>query len=115
MSPMCCGPLAGRIDGGLWGATRFVKEATPMTIEEQLRKRLRKARSTVFRRSERRRVEAASPAAEPLKAKLDEAARQDASAMKFSLLDERSVRLFVALCRCYGTRRFRYPHQWRTR
>ena len=79
-----------------------------MTIEEQLRERLRKVEALYFGVASGRRVEAASPAAEPLKAKLDEAARQDAaSAMKFSLLDEWSVRLFVALCRRYGTRRRR--------
>src|SRR5208283_2792406 len=59
--------------------------------------------------------EAAGAAAERLKAKLDEAARLDPPVeMKFSLPDEWSVRLFIALCRRYGVRPFRYARQRRT-
>jgi hypothetical protein len=51
-------------------------------------------------------------AVERLKAKLDEISRRDPPIdMKFSLPDEWSVRLFIALCRRYGVRPFRYPRQ----
>jgi hypothetical protein len=50
--------------------------------------------------------DAAEAAAERLKAKLEEASRCDPPIeMKFSLPDQWSVRLFIALCRRYGVRR----------
>jgi len=56
--------------------------------------------------------DAAEAAAERLKAKLEEACRRDPPIeMKFSLPDQWSVRLFIALCRRYGIRPFRYPRQ----
>ena len=86
-----------------------------MTIEEQLRERLRKVEALYFGATSAGEREAASAAAERLKAKLDAAARIDPPVeMKFSLPDEWSVRLFVALCRRYGVRPFRYPRQRRT-
>lgn len=60
-------------------------------------------------------LEAAGADAERLKAKLDEAARRDPPVeIKFSLPDEWSVRLFVALRRRCGVRPFRYTQQRRT-
>jgi hypothetical protein len=57
--------------------------------------------------------DAAEAAAERLKAKLEEASRHDPPIeMKFSLPDEWSVRLFIALCRRYGVRPFRYRSRW---
>ena len=55
---------------------------------------------------------AAEGAVKRLKAKLDEVSRRDPPIeMKFSLPDQWSVRLFIALCRRYGVRPFRYPRQ----
>ena len=86
-----------------------------MMIEEQLRERLRKVEALYFGSTNSGEREAAGAAADRLKAKLDEAARSDPPVeMKFSLPDEWSVRLFVALCRRYGVRPFRYPRQRRT-
>ncbi len=85
-----------------------------MVIEDQLRERLGKVEALYFGATNTGEREAAS-AAERLKAKLDEAARRDPPVeMKFSLPDEWSMRLFVALCRRYGVRPFRYPRQRRT-
>ena len=56
--------------------------------------------------------DAAEAAAERLKAKLEEVSRLiSLIQMKFSLPDEWSVWLFIALCRRYGIRPFRYPRQ----
>ena len=86
-----------------------------MMIEEQLRERLRKVEALYFGASSAGEREAAGAAVERLKAKLDEAARIDPPIeMKFSLPDEWSVRLFIALCRRYGVRPFRYARQRRT-
>ncbi|KWV49291.1 hypothetical protein AS156_16245 [Bradyrhizobium macuxiense] len=83
--------------------------------EEQLRERLRKVEALYFGATSPGEREAASAAADRLNAKLEEVARRDPPVeMKFSLPDEWSVRLFVALCRRYGVRPFRYPRQRRT-
>lgn len=55
--------------------------------------------------------DAAEAAAERLKAKLEACHDDPAVEMKFSLPDQWSVRLFIALCRRYGIRPFRYPRQ----
>ena len=76
-----------------------------MEIEDQLRERLRKVEALYFGAMSVGEREAAGAAAERLKAKLDEAARLDPPVeMKFSLPDEWSVRLFIALCRRYGAK-----------
>jgi hypothetical protein len=86
-----------------------------MTIEDQLRERLRKVEALHFGATSNGEREAASAAADRLRAKHDEAARSDPPVeMKFSLPDEWSVRLFVALCRRCGVRPFRYSRQRRT-
>ena len=86
-----------------------------MEIEDQLRERLRKVEALYFGATSAGEREAAGAAAERLKAKLDEAARIDPPVeMKFSLPDEWSVQLFIALCRRYGVRPFRYARQRRT-
>jgi hypothetical protein len=86
-----------------------------MMIDEQLRERLRKVETLYFGATSAGEREAAGAAVERLKAKLDEAALRDVPVeMKFSLPDEWSVRLFVALCRRYGVRPFRYTRQRRT-
>ncbi len=86
-----------------------------MEIEDQLRERLRKVEALYFEATSTGEREAASAAAERLKARLDEASRLDPPVeMKFSLADEWSVQLFIALCRRYGFRPFRYARQRRT-
>src|SRR5712664_4609750 len=83
-----------------------------MLIEEQLRERLKKVEALYFGAATAGERDAAEAAAERLKAKLEEACRRDpAVEMKFSLPDQWSVRLFIALCRRYGIRPFRYPRQ----
>ena len=83
-----------------------------MRIEDQLRDRLRKVEALYFGAATAGECDAAEAAAERLKAKLEEVSRRDPPIeMKFSLPDEWSVRLFIALCRRYGIRPFRYPRQ----
>lgn len=83
-----------------------------MLIEDQLRERLRKVEALFFGAATAGEREAAGAAAERLKAKLDEAGLRDPPIeMKFSLPDQWSVRLFIALCRRYGVRPYRYPRQ----
>ena len=83
-----------------------------MLIEDQLRERLKKVEALYFGATTAGERNAAEAAAERLKAKLEEACRRDPPIeMKFSLPDQWSVRLFIALCRRYGLRPFRYPRQ----
>jgi hypothetical protein len=81
-----------------------------MAIEDELRERLRKVEALFFGAATAGERTAAGAAAERLRAKLDEAARSDPPIeMKFTLPDLWSTRLFIALCRRYGFRPFRYP------
>ncbi len=83
-----------------------------MAIEDQLRDRLRKVEALFFGASTAGERNAAGAAAERLRAKLDEAARDEPPIeMKFTLPDSWSVRLFIALCRRYGLKPFRYARQ----
>ena len=85
-----------------------------MLIEDQLRERLKKVEALYFGATTAGERDAAEAAAERLKAKLEEACRRDPPIeMKFSLPDQWSVRLFIALCRRYGMRRYRYYRQRR--
>jgi hypothetical protein len=69
-----------------------------MMIENQLCERLRKVEALYFGSTSAGEREAAGAAADRLRAKLDEAARSDPPVeMKFTLPDEWSVRLFVAI------------------
>ncbi len=83
-----------------------------MRIEDQLRERLRKVEALFFGAATSGERNAAGAAAERLRAKLDEAARRDPPVeMKFTMPDLWSTRLFIALCRRYGFRPFRYARQ----
>ena len=83
-----------------------------MRIEDQLRDRLKKVEALYFGAATAGERDAAEAAAERLKAKLEEVSRRDPPIeMKFSLPDQWSVRLFIALCRRYGIGPFRYPRQ----
>src|ERR1700684_1331607 len=77
--------------------------------EDKLRDRLKKVEALYFGAATAEERDAAEAAAERLKAKLEEVSRRDPPIeMKFSLPDQWSVRLFIALCRRYGIRPFRY-------
>jgi hypothetical protein len=86
-----------------------------MTIEEQLRERLRKVEALYFGAGTAGEREAAGAASQRLKAKLTELSRDDPTVeMQFTMPDPWAVRLFVALCRRYGFNPYRYPRQRRT-
>lgn len=86
-----------------------------MTIEEQLRERLRKVEALYLGGATAGERLAAEAAAERLKAKLEEASRIDRpEEMKLSFPDRWSVRLFIALCRRHGLKPYRYPRQRNT-
>ena len=83
-----------------------------MAIEDELRERLRKVEALFFGATTAGEREAAGAAAERLKAKLAEASHLDPPVeMKFTMPDQWSARLFIALCRRYGFRPFRYARQ----
>jgi len=83
-----------------------------MRIEDQLRERLKKVEALFFGAATAGERDAAGAAARRLRAKLEEAARSDPSIkIRFTMPDQWSVRLFVALCRRYGFTPFRYPRQ----
>lgn len=83
-----------------------------MSIEDQLRERLKKVEALHFGATTDGERDAAEAAVERLKAKLEEVSRRDPPIeMMFSLPDQWSIRLFIALCRRYGVRPFRYPRQ----
>jgi hypothetical protein len=83
-----------------------------MAIEDELRERLRKVEALFFGAATAGERNAAGAAAERLRAKLDEEARRDPPInIRFTMPDQWSVRLFVALCRRYGFKPFRYPRQ----
>jgi hypothetical protein len=83
-----------------------------MAIEDDLRERLRKIEALFFGAATAGERDAAGAAAERLRAKLDEVAGRDPPVeLKFSMPDLWSVRVFIALCRRYGFRPFRYVRQ----
>ena len=86
-----------------------------MGIEEQLREKLRKIEALYFGAGTAGERDAAEAARERLKAKLAEIGqRHPPVEMQFSMPDPWALRLFVALCRRYGIRPYRYPRQRRT-
>src|SRR6267378_5746593 len=90
----------------------FLSRSDGMLIEDHLRERLKKVEALYFGATTAGERDAAEAASERLKAKLEEASRRDPPIeMKFSLPDQWSVRLFIALCPRHGVRPFRYPRQ----
>jgi hypothetical protein len=83
-------------------------------LEAQLREKLRKIEALYAgARTEGERM-AAAAAAERIRAKLRETRRAEPEIeMRFSLEDGWRRQLFVALCRRYGMRPYRYPRQRR--
>lgn len=85
-----------------------------MSIEDELRERLRKVEALFFGAATAGERDAAGAAAGRLRAKIAEAARFDPPIeLKFTLPDTWSTRLFIALCRRYGFRPYRYARQRR--
>ncbi|MCC4298507.1 hypothetical protein [Aurantimonas coralicida] len=85
-----------------------------MGIEEQLREKLQKVEVLYFGAGTIGERNAAGAALERLKVKLAEISRRDPPVeMQFSMPDPWALRLFVALCRRYGIRPYRYPRQRR--
>lgn len=86
-----------------------------MTDEAELRDKLRKIEALFAGAATPGERSAAEAALERVKARLSEMARRDPPIeMQLSLTDQWSQRLFIALCRRYGLRPYRYPRQKRT-
>jgi hypothetical protein len=81
-----------------------------MTTEDSLREKLRKIESLFAGGATAGEKAAAGAAAERIRARLGKAARVEApEEIKVSVPDSWSRQLFIALCRRYGLRPFRYP------
>ena len=86
-----------------------------MSGESQLRDKLRKIEALFTGAGTAGERLAAEAALERVRARLAELNRQDpAVEMQFSLVDQWSRLLFVALCRRYGLRPYRHPRQRHT-
>ena len=86
-----------------------------MSIEAQLRERLRKAEALHAGAATAGERNAAGAAIERLRARLAETSRADPPVeIKFTFPDSWAVRLFTALCRRYGFEPYRYSGQRRT-
>ena len=85
-----------------------------MTPEQQLRHKLRKIEALFAGGATEGERLAAGAAAERIRDRLDQAAgKEEEFEMKFSISDIWSRQLFVALCRRYGLRPFRYRRMHR--
>ena len=109
--------VSGGIDDEAWECCRchIVPQVVVMDIEGQLRDKLEKVEALYFGAGTAGEKVAAEAAIGRLRAKLAEIGRQDPPVeMQFAMPDSWAVRLFVALCRRYGLRPYRYPRQRRT-
>ncbi len=81
-----------------------------MNTEDSLREKLRKIETLFAGGATAGEKAAAGAAAERIRARLGRAARVERpEEIKFSVPDSWSRQLFIALCRRYGLRPFRYP------
>jgi hypothetical protein len=86
-----------------------------MSIESQLREKLRKIEALFAGAGTSGERLAAEAALERVRARLSELGRQDVPIeMQFSMSGQWSRHLFVALCRRYGLKPYRYHRQRRT-
>ena len=86
-----------------------------MSTQSRLREKLRKIEALFAGAGTAGERLAAEAALERMRAKLAEVERQDPPVeMQFSLPDQWSRHLFIALCRRYGLKPYRYPRQRRT-
>src|ERR1700704_2132963 len=87
----------------------------PMSTKAQLREKLRKIEALFAGAGTAGERLAAEAALERVRARLSELGRQDPPIeMQFSMPDQWSRHLFVALCRRYGMTPYRYQRQRRT-
>ena len=85
-----------------------------MTLEQELRQKLRKIEALFAGAATKGERLAAGAAAERIRDRLDQAAAEEEEIeMKFSISDAWSRQLYVALCRRYGLRPFRYRRMHR--
>jgi hypothetical protein len=85
------------------------------TTESQMREKLRKIEALFAGAGTPGERSAAEAALERVRAKLAELEKADPPAeMQFSMPDQWSRYLFIALCRRYGLKPYRYPRQRRT-
>lgn len=83
-----------------------------MTTEQQLREKLRKITALFEGAATPGERQAAAAAADRIRAVLDATVKtQPAPEMKFTFADEWRRRLFMALCRRYGLKPYRYKGQ----
>jgi hypothetical protein len=86
-----------------------------MAVEDDLLARLRKIEALMAGPGTEGERGAAGAALERVKARLEEQTRRDRPVeLQFSMSDVWSRQLFVALCRRYGLKPYRYPRQKRT-
>jgi hypothetical protein len=86
-----------------------------MSVESQLREKLRKIEALFAGAGTAGERLAAEAALARIRARLkDEAPRDPPVEMQFSIHDPWSRHLFIALCRRYGLKPYRYPRQRRT-
>lgn len=85
-----------------------------MTEEESLRDRLRKIEALYAGAATTGERAAAGAAADRIRARIAEiGAKETAVEVRFSITDPWSRKLFIALCRRYGLRPYRYPRMQR--
>jgi hypothetical protein len=95
-------------------STVSLPESLLMSIESQLREKLRKIEALFAGAGTEGERLAAEAALERVRERLKEFGRQDPSIeMKFSMPDQWSRHLFLALCRRYGMKPYRYYRQRR--
>lgn len=86
-----------------------------MPIEDQLRERLRKVEALLAGATSDGERSAAEAAVRRIRERLQVSVRADPPVeLQFTMPDPWSVQLFVALCRRYGFRPYRYKRQRRT-
>lgn len=86
-----------------------------MTLEEELHQKLRRIEALYAGASTEGERLAAAAAMERIRRRLREAVRRERPVeFRFSMADEWSRRLFVALCRRYGLEPYRYRRQRHT-
>src|SRR3546814_6570095 len=85
-----------------------------MISEDQLREKLRKIEALYAGAKTDGEKSAAGAAAERIRVKFENASKQErAEEFKFSITDPWSRQLFIALCRRYGIKPFRYTRMHR--
>src|ERR1039457_592400 len=96
------------------GLSEDTTSRPPMSTESQLREKLRKIEALFGGAGTAGERLAAEAALERVRARLTELSRQDRSIeMQFSMPDQWSRHLFLALCRRYGLKPYRYYRQRR--